>query len=652
MRLTPVAAAATAGVAMFAVYAATLAPGVTFWDSGELIAAVESLGVPHPPGVPLYVLAARAFSDLVPGLSRAAAVNLFSAVCTAAAIAVLAALLSRWMANAWMGLAGAVAAGATSSIWRNAVEAEVYAPAMLVSLLVLWGADRAARASGADRVRWLALAAYLLGMSVPLHLGVLVVAPAAALRAALGTESAPRWGDALLLLAVTVLAAAVGRGSALTLGVGGLMLAGAVAVGGRRMIWPVAACVGAAVLAASAVAFLPLRAVHDPAVNTGFATGWDAVQALLARTQYDVPGLWPRQAPVWLQLANWFEYADWQWAQGLGPEVQPTVGRTLVTVMFTVLGFIGARDHWRQDRGSAMVLLTLFLCATVGLIGYMNFRAGASFGYGLLPDDAPHEARDRDYFFVLGFLVWGAWAGAALVSRIARGRLALAPAGAALAALPVALNWPAIARPDAVHSALPRSVADALLWSAPPNAVLVTGGDNDSFPLWYEQVVHRTRPDVRVVVAPLLGAQWYRAELVRRDSLLPPSHVAHWRGERETLAALDSVARLRDRPLALSLTATEHRWLIPARERAVRGVLLLRAPGTTGVWLPDAAAVMDTAVARAYEERYAGVLAAPPPRPSIDPTGRIMHALLACPLAMRAAARDRDASLAPPCSFR
>jgi hypothetical protein len=652
MRLTPATAGAAAGIAMLAVYAATMAPGITFWDSAELVAAVESLGIPHPPGVPLYVMSARAFSDLLPVLSRAAAVNLFSALCTAGAVAILAALLTRWMANAWIGIAGAVVAGAGSSVWRNATEAEVYAPAMLVSLLVLWAADRAARERTDARARWLVLAAYLLGLSVPLHLGVLVVAPAAAIRVALGSDAWVRWADALALLGVTVLAAAVGRGSALAVSAGALLLAGAVAVGGRPSARWVAACAGAAVLACTAVAFVPIRALHDPAINTGFATTWEGVQALLARAQYDVPGLWPREAPLWLQFANWFEYADWQWALGLGREVQPTVGRTLVTMLFAALGIAGARAHWRQDRRSALVLGTLFACASAGLIVYMNFRAGASFGYGVLPDDAPHEARDRDYFFVLGFFVWGAWAGAGAVSWVMARRPGLVPAAAALAALPVALNWPAVARRDPAGATLPRAVAEALLWSAPPGAVVITGGDNDSFPLWYEQVVHGTRPDVRVVVAPLLGAQWYRAELARRDSLLPLDFVERWRGEERTLAAIDSAARRHDRPLALSLTATEHRGLIPARERTMRGVLLVRSPSTVGLWLPDAAAVLDTAVVRAYEERFSDVLARPAPSPSLDPTPRVMHALLACPLAMREAARARDGSLAPPCSFR
>ncbi|MEO6878925.1 MAG: DUF2723 domain-containing protein, partial [Gemmatimonadaceae bacterium] len=118
-------AAIAAGAVMLAVYAATLAPGVTFWDAGEFIAAAKSLGIPHPPGTPLFVLALNAWARLLWFLPYAVATNLFSAVCTAGAVALSAAWIARATHAPWWGVAAAITAGAMTSVWQNATETEV-----------------------------------------------------------------------------------------------------------------------------------------------------------------------------------------------------------------------------------------------------------------------------------------------------------------------------------------------------------------------------------------------------------------------------------------------------------------------------------------------------------------------------------------------
>ena len=80
----PYRAAGIVTLAVLAGYALTLAPTVTFWDAGEFIAAARTLGVPHPPGTPLFVMIAHVWGLLVPVGEYAVRTNLLSALFSAA----------------------------------------------------------------------------------------------------------------------------------------------------------------------------------------------------------------------------------------------------------------------------------------------------------------------------------------------------------------------------------------------------------------------------------------------------------------------------------------------------------------------------------------------------------------------------------------
>ena len=87
----PYGLAAAGGRLVFALYAVTLAPTTAFWDTSEYIATAHILGIPHPPGNPLFVLMARAWELLLSptGLAVAVRVNLFSALMGAGAAVLL-----------------------------------------------------------------------------------------------------------------------------------------------------------------------------------------------------------------------------------------------------------------------------------------------------------------------------------------------------------------------------------------------------------------------------------------------------------------------------------------------------------------------------------------------------------------------------------
>lgn len=575
---------ATAGWIVFALllalYIATLAPRVTFWDAGEFIAAIESWGIPHPPGTPLYVTAGRAVRVLFGGVPAALVANLLSAVFTSAACALGASLLARRTGGRGGAVAAGICAGCATSVWLSATEAEVYSASLLLSALMLVaaaGAAEAQRSGAGERAsKRRGLLVYLFALAAPLHASALVAGPAAiwlCIDDGAGEREPTdgrRWRLAVLLTAL-VAASGLATGRFVLAAVAATLLAAlavaervpALAARGARS--GAAGALVAFALGATPLLIMLLRARLDPAINQGNPATLHALGSEIARRQYDVAGLWPRQAPPWIQVANLFQYSDWQFGLGLAPETTVSVIRLMVSIAFVALAVVGARAHRALDRRSFRALLVLLVSGSLGVIAYLNLKAGPSIGWGILPDAMPHEARERDYFFTLAFWGWGLWAGYGAVVlamrwfRRDRSRIALA-VGLALAALPALLNWRAMNRrrePDATTASM---VAEELLTSTPPNGVLVVWGDNDSYPLWEAQRARRVRRDVIVVTSPLLGAAWYRDELERRWAIdagpLAP--------ERTMVARAVASAARGGRPVAIAVT-------VPADVRSAAG---------------------------------------------------------------------------------
>src|SRR5204862_2367682 len=118
-------------------------------------------------------------------------------------------------------------------------------------------------------------------------------------------------------------------------------------------------------IACSALFILVVRARHDPAINQVNPTTLRDLEYVVGRRQYDVAGVWPRQAPLWLQVANWFEYADWQVGLALAPTVLPTVWRIAATLAFAALAVFGASWQRRTDRRGWRAMILLFACGSL-----------------------------------------------------------------------------------------------------------------------------------------------------------------------------------------------------------------------------------------------------------------------------------------------
>jgi hypothetical protein len=368
--------------------------------------------------------------------------------------------------------------------------------------------------------------------------------------------------DNLLILMVFILALSVGNHLMAFLAAPALLVF--VLINEPRTLknWKLYAfSVPAIIIGLSVHMYLPLRAAQNPIINEADPTcpsigsamtsivtfgkaGCPNLSDALSRKQYDKPSMLmdpveagkgnygvPRGPALMVaQIGNYLEYFDWQWARSVAGNRNFFGGaRPLITLLFTALGVFGAMSHFRRDRKSFWYFAILFGTLSFGLVFYLNFRYGYSYPVPFGMDS--REVRERDYFFIVSFSLWGIWAGIGLAAlwqwigeRMdgARERLALErpPLAAAavfvLALIPLFTNWSWASRKNDWTA---RDWAYNLLNSVEPYGVLFTNGDNDTFPLWYAQEVEGVRQDVTVIVMSYLNTAWYAKQL--RDLTTP-----------------------------------------------------------------------------------------------------------------------------------
>jgi hypothetical protein len=538
----PYLGAAVAALGVFVLYAITLSPTTWFWDTSEYIATGVIMGVPHPPGNPLFVVLARAWHILLEptGLSTAVRINLFSAAMSAGAhgfwFLMADRILAFYSTNRTFRLIGAAAAVLVSAtaftVWNQSnVNEKVYTITLFTIALLSWLAFRWRDNLGRGKDdNLILLMIFILALSVGNHLMAFLAAPA--------------------LLAFILLI------EPRTLLNWRLYAAGLVVV----------------LLGLSVHMFLPIRAGLSPVINeaaptcpsissalTSVATmgraGCENLSAALSRQQYDKPSMFLdpvayRQGQeatrgiglLVAQYLNYGQYFDWQWARsvsGLSSFFPPA--RVVFTMLFAFLGLFGAWTHWHRDRISFAYVALLFIVLAAGLTFYLNFQYGYTYP-GVTREMT--EVRERDYFFIVSFSLWGVWAGIGIAvlwlwlsQRVAAGADAArafiadrAPATnlmpswhtapvLVLALIPLLANW-TWANRNYDYSA--RDWAYNVLMSVEPYGVLFTNGDNDTFPLWYLQEAEGIRRDVTVIVMSYLNTPWYAKQLRDLTQPCPP----------------------------------------------------------------------------------------------------------------------------------
>ncbi|ASU33198.1 glycosyltransferase family 117 protein [Mucilaginibacter xinganensis] len=636
-------------------YILTLEPSVSFWDCGEFISCAYRLQVAHQPGYPMFAMLGKMFSLLSFGDNTKVPyfTNMGSAIASGATIMFLfwsiTAIAKKMLAGKpgepedqnrtilimGAGLVGALAFTYTDTFWFSAVETIVFALSMLCTAIVFWAIlkwDAHADEPGADK--WIVFIAYVIGLSIGIHLLNLLTIPAIAMvyyfRRGKNISVSGAIGTFLIGVLILVFVQYGIRGYTIkiaayfdlffvnSLGTGfwsgafvWFLIIAAVLVGGiiysirnRKPLMNLAfLCISFIYLGYSSFAYIPIRATANPDLNNSHPDNAFTLYGYLNRIQYgenpllfgqyfdakvidqtegntlyrkgknsyenagkktnyvydhttflprmySAEGQDPQFYRQWLQmsdgaaptfsdnlkwLGSWQIYQmyvryflwnfvgryndadgqqstasiDGNWTSGIldGGKHLPksVVDGTTYTPLYAlplIIGLLGAIYHFQRKKRDALVVLLLFFFTGIAIVLYVN-----------QPSIQP---RERDYSYVGSFYAFAIWIGLGVIALAELIRVKLSPKVAAILATGVCLlaapvimakqEWKAH---DRSTKMTPHDMAYNYLISCPPNAILFTYGDNDTYSLWYDQEVEGIRPDVRIVNLSLFTGDWY-----------------------------------------------------------------------------------------------------------------------------------------------
>jgi hypothetical protein len=465
------------------IYSLTMTPGCPFWDPGETIAASNVLGIPHPPGTPLYMLVGRLFAMVPIG---SVGVRVIWLAVLSAALGVLFTFLltvrfirytqgeNRTMADeiiAWTGgICAALFIGFSYTYWNNAIDGEVYSFSSFVQVFIIYLGVRwwegLPKGEGDNR---LLAAWFLCFLCIGINLTAFLVTPALALFV--------------------------------------LMVHPRTLFSPRNLAW-------AAVLALAGVSvhlYLIIRAHANPPINEGDPRTWGALRAMIMREQYGSRPMLPRTAPWSFQFGMFWRYFSSQFVLHAG-------WGALGSAIPIVIGLYGGFVHWLRHKKTFFLQAVTILICSVGLVVYLNFT--------------DHEVRERDYFFTWAYHFFAIWIGMGLAFLVMWMRerwpaldtprkwgVACA-AAIAFSALPLTHFW---YTHDRRGFYVATDYAHNMLAPLAPRAIIFTNGDNDTFPLWYAQLCDHFREDVSVINLSLLNTDWYIRQMRDQEPKVPMS---------------------------------------------------------------------------------------------------------------------------------
>ncbi|MDQ7053329.1 MAG: DUF2723 domain-containing protein [candidate division KSB1 bacterium] len=427
--------AAVVFLVSFLTYLSTIAPTTSFWDCGEFIACSYILGIPHPPGAPLYILIGRIFSVLPIASDIGLRVNIISALLSAFsamfAFLIIVRLLEMWQGKAktveqkliqyGSGVIGALAFAFSDSQWFNSVEAEVYAASVFFTAIVVWLILRwADQHEDPASDRWLVLIFYLVGLALGVHLLNLLALPTVFLimyfqkRREITLESFAvfAFGATLAFLAiypgvVKGIPQLLNKFSFIAVGilfVAVAWLARNAIVNRKRELALGFMSLFLILIGYSTYGIIFVRSSLNPAIDENDPDTPAKFVSYLNREQYGDWSIVERRAPLWeYQIKKMYiRYFGWQFI-GKGDTLGPD-GLILETIAFRgllglpfLLGLIGMIHHFFRDWRRSFSILVLFIMTGIAIVIYLNQE-----------DPQP---RERDYAYTGSFFAFALWIG-------------------------------------------------------------------------------------------------------------------------------------------------------------------------------------------------------------------------------------------------
>lgn len=466
---------------LLTVYLFTLAPSISWWDCPEFITASWCWGIPHPPGNPLYITLGRVFCMWFNSPEMIArGVNFISGLTTAAAAVFIYLSLGSWIKpdnfKQNLSLSLAVICGfITFSMWDSAVEAEVYGVVSLLIAIQLWAAVKILN----YQYRYLFLLSYLTALSVAVHpLPLLTTIPIVIAIVIHLFIHPPRFNLIKFLKIALIIIALAGLGI-------------------------------------SAVFIMYFRAQHNPPLNESAINSLDDLTRVLTRQQYQNYSPFTRQTsqltgyPYWKgslwQVGSYFNYWSWQHLPMIRKGTGGVMGSVVASFLSIVILLLSIYSFWKYRKFKPNLQLILIVLTLITfsflLLWIMNFKFCPSDSN---PFHIPQEPRSRDYFFSFSFALITI---IAMISFVKSKKIFIQFIPGIFLLL---LFYNGITgHPNRRCNYAPSSFAYNVFTSTTGKSILFVHGDNDTFPLWFAQIVQLQDPQTVVVNTSLLNASWY-----------------------------------------------------------------------------------------------------------------------------------------------